>query len=45
MKLLLSCLFASLVFAGLLTAAPLVYEGNAGPGQGRHIVFLAGDHE
>jgi hypothetical protein len=24
---------------------PLVYEGTAGPGKGRHIVFLAGDHE
>lgn len=26
-------------------AAPLVYEGGEGPGKGRHIVFLAGDHE
>lgn len=24
---------------------PLVYEGTAGPGVGKHIVFLAGDHE
>ncbi len=24
---------------------PLVYEGTAGPGLGKHIVFLAGDHE
>ena len=24
---------------------PLVYEGDAGPGVGKHIVFLAGDHE
>lgn len=24
---------------------PLVYEGTNGPGKGRHIVFLAGDHE
>ncbi len=24
---------------------PLVYEGSAGLGQGKHIVFLAGDHE
>ena len=23
----------------------VVYEGQAGPGQGKHIVFLAGDHE
>ena len=26
-------------------AAPLVYEGTEGPGKGKHIVFLAGDHE
>src|SRR5688572_10420564 len=26
-------------------ASPLVYEGKSGPGLGRHIVFLAGDHE
>ena len=24
---------------------PLVYQGTAGPGLGKHIVFLAGDHE
>ena len=29
----------------LLQAAPLVYEGTTGPGKGKHIVFLAGDHE
>ena len=23
----------------------VVYEGQAGPGQGKHIVFLAGDHD
>lgn len=28
-----------------LHAAPLVFEGTDGPGKGRHIVFLAGDHE
>src|SRR5688572_26712093 len=27
------------------TAGTLVFEGTAGPGQGKHIVFLAGDHE
>src|SRR4051812_9168170 len=26
-------------------AAPLVFEGTEGPGKGKHIVFLAGDHE
>ncbi len=27
------------------SAKPLVYEGSEGPGKGKHIVFLAGDHE
>lgn len=35
------CLFATLS----LEADPLVYEGDAGIGKGKHIVFLAGDHE
>jgi hypothetical protein len=26
-------------------ANPVVYEGEAGPGKGKHIVFLASDHE
>ncbi|KAA1262196.1 Trehalose utilization [Rubripirellula obstinata] len=30
---------------GALSAAPLVYEGSEGVGQGKHVVFLAGDHE
>lgn len=37
--LLLACFFES----GL--ADTLVFEGTDGPGKGRHIVFLAGDHE
>ncbi|MGI9241859.1 MAG: ThuA domain-containing protein, partial [Verrucomicrobiales bacterium] len=28
-----------------LSAEPLVYEGADGPGKGKHLVFLAGDHE
>ncbi|WP_218280749.1 hypothetical protein [Verrucomicrobium spinosum] len=28
-----------------LRADPLVYQGTEGPGKGKHIVFLAGDHE
>lgn len=28
-----------------IAANPLVYEGESGPGAGKHIVFLAGDHE
>ena len=31
--------------ADQVCAAPLVFEGSEGPGKGRHIVFLAGDHE
>lgn len=34
-----------LSFASLLSAAELVYEGTSGVGQGKHIVFIAGDHE
>jgi type 1 glutamine amidotransferase len=41
-SLLLGLLSAS---SSLALAQPLVYEGGAGPGQGKHIVFLAGDHE
>lgn len=42
--------FLHLPLTSLLTAAsafasPLVYQGEAGPGKGRHIVFLASDHE
>ncbi len=48
MKLLLRFLFlalAPLAGAGAGAASPLVFEGTRGPGLGRHIVFLAGDHE
>ncbi len=38
-------LFSLLPFALCANAAPLVFEGTQGPGVGRHIVFLAGDHE
>ena len=34
-----------LTFTAFAGAAPLVFEGNGGPGTGKHIVFLAGDHE
>lgn len=33
------------LLAETVPAQPLVYEGGSGPGAGRHIVFLAGDHE
>ena len=38
-------LVAFLTFVSLASAAPLVYEGTDGPGKGKHIVFLANDHE
>ncbi len=38
-------LLTLLSLAGLASAAPLVFEGTDGPGKGKHIVFLAGDHE
>ena len=28
-----------------LHAAPLVFQGTDGPGKGKHLVFIAGDHE
>ena len=34
-----------IAFATFASAAPLVYEGTEGPGKGKHIVFMAGDHE
>ncbi len=39
--------FFVLILASELKAQskPLVYEGTSGPGKGKHIVFLAGDHE
>ncbi len=36
---------AILVFSMPAFAQPVVYEGTSGIGQGKHIVFLAGDHE
>lgn len=40
-----SIVLALLVLATSANAAPLVFEGTEGPGKGKHIVFLAGDHE
>src|SRR5260221_9215873 len=42
MKRILLTLLTFTAFAG---AAPLVFEGAGGAGAGKHIVFLAGDHE
>jgi len=38
-------LFATSAFALGFPAAPLVFEGEEGPGKGKHIVFIANDHE
>ncbi len=38
-------LFAVASASSALAAEPLVFEGTEGPGKGKHIVFLAGDHE
>ena len=41
--------YAVLVLSGALTAQSnphlVVYEGNQGPGAGKHIVLISGDHE
>jgi len=37
--------FASLVLTFAAAATPLVYEGGGGPGKGKHVVFIASDHE
>jgi type 1 glutamine amidotransferase len=41
MKYILTLLLA----ATFAQANPIVYEGESGPGKGKHIVFLASDHE
>lgn len=38
------CLFLTAAAPFALSAAPLVYEGEAGPGKGKHIVLVANDH-
>jgi hypothetical protein len=38
-------LLTLLCLATFAAAAPLVYEGTGGPGKGKHIVFMADDHE
>ena len=46
LRILTLTLLAAVGLASSLHAEPsLVYEGTAGPGQGKHIVFLSGDHE
>lgn len=38
-------LFTFSMFSCSLISGPLVYEGERGPGRGKHLVFLSGDHE
>ncbi len=33
------------IATSMSSAAPLVYQGKSGPGKGKHIVFIASDHE
>ncbi|GAA4439988.1 PVC-type heme-binding CxxCH protein [Bremerella cremea] len=44
-RLFLSAAALLLCLPPLCHANPLVYEGDSGIGKGKHIVFLAGDHE
>jgi hypothetical protein len=47
MKNILPLIVAALLLFSVtsLQAAPIVYEGTEGPGVGKHIVFIASDHE
>jgi len=45
MNRLLAFAFVVCSFTAADAAEPVVYEGKSGPGVGKHIVFLAGDHE
>lgn len=42
---LLSALVVLLALTTVARSGPLVYEGKAGPGRGKHIVLIASDHE
>ena len=44
MKILLLTLI-TLACMGKMSAVSIVYEGTSGPGAGKHVVFLASDHE
>lgn len=35
----------ALTISDTAVSTPLVFEGTEGPGKGKHVVFLAGDHE
>src|SRR3954463_2289808 len=46
-KFLLSLSFVTLLATSVAAQNPnlIVYQGDKGPGKGKHIVFMAGDHE
>lgn len=44
MKNLLTLAIAAWLVPAAVQAAPLVYEGEAGPGAGKHVVLIANDH-
>lgn len=44
-QLLIGILICVFTATGVALGDPVVYEGAAGPGKGRHIVFIASDHE
>lgn len=41
----LSAILVALSYTAVASAQGVVYQGDKGAGQGKHIVFLAGDHE
>lgn len=45
MKYVLFLLMTPCLFTLTTSAAPIVYEGDTGPGKGKHLVFIASDHE
>ncbi|MFP6673630.1 MAG: ThuA domain-containing protein [Pirellulaceae bacterium] len=38
-------LVLAVIYTPMANAQPLTYQGDAGPGKGKHIVFIASDHE
>lgn len=45
MRIIILLTLLTITCMGQISAASIVYEGTSGPGAGKHIVFLASDHE
>jgi len=45
MKIVVAALVSAFTLCAAAVAAPLVYQGDAGPAKGKHIVLIASDHE